>query len=67
MEQNRLEKAFDATLSHRLELSETLYGDARYLDEMDELASGLTLDRLKNLVDTLTFSDRVTGFYRPID
>lgn len=67
VEQNRLEKAFDATLSHRLELSETLYGDARYLDEMDELASGLTLDKLKNLVDTLTFSDRVTGFYRPLD
>ncbi|WP_219703470.1 M16 family metallopeptidase [Marinomonas lutimaris] len=67
VEQNRLEKDFDGTLVHRLELSETLYGDARYLDEMDELASGLTLDKLKNLVDTLTFSDRVTGFYRPID
>ncbi|MGO2235866.1 MAG: insulinase family protein [Marinomonas sp.] len=67
VEQNRLAKAFDSTLSHRLELSKTLYGDARYLDEMDQLTSGLTVAKLKTLVDTLTFTNRVTGFYRPID
>lgn len=66
VEENRLEKDFDGTLAHRLELSETLYGDARYLDEMDQLTSGLTLENLKKRVDTLTFSDRVTGFYRPL-
>ena len=67
VEQNRLGKAFESTLLHRLELSETLYGDARYLDEMDQLKSGLTVAKLKALVDTLTFTNRVTGFYRPID
>ena len=48
VEENRLEKDFDGTWQHRLELSETLYGDARYLDEMDQLTSGLTLENLKN-------------------
>jgi zinc protease len=67
VEQNRLERDFDGTLAHRLELSETLYGDARYLSDMDQLATGLTQAKLKALVETLTFSDRVTGFYRPLD
>ncbi|WP_137170400.1 M16 family metallopeptidase [Marinomonas sp. FW-1] len=67
VEQNRLEKAFDATMVHRLELSEILYGDARYLGEMDKLTSGLTLNKLKAFADTLNFNDRVTGFYRPLD
>lgn len=67
VEQNRLEKDFDGTLVHRLELSETLYGDARYLDEMDKLTSGLTLKKLKAFADTLNFNDRVIGLYRPLD
>ncbi|MBJ7538946.1 M16 family metallopeptidase [Marinomonas transparens] len=66
VEQTRLKNAFDATLAHRLVLSETLYGDARYLNEMGELASGLTQEKLQALVKTLTFKDRVVGLYRPL-
>ena len=66
IEQNRLKNALDSTLLHRLELSETLYGDARYLHEMDALTSGLTQSKLKDVAMTLTFKDRVTGLYRPL-
>tara|TARA_R110001632_G_scaffold44289_3_gene112750 strand:- start:11928 stop:13886 length:1959 start_codon:yes stop_codon:yes gene_type:complete len=66
IEQNRLKNALDSTLLHRLELSETLYGDARYLHEMDALTSGLTQSKLKDVAMALTFKDRVTGLYRPL-
>ncbi len=66
IEENRLKNAFDSTLMHRLELSESYYGNARYLKEMDTLTTGLIEDELKTLAETLTFENNVKGFYRPI-
>ncbi|WP_421856112.1 insulinase family protein [Marinomonas sp.] len=65
-EQARLANAFDATLEHRLELSQTLYGDARYLNEMDKLAEGLSTEKFTALAKMLMFQNKVTGLYRPL-
>ena len=66
IEQNRLRNSFEATLMHRLELSESYYGDARYLKDMKQLKEGLEEEQLKTLAQRLTFENRVKGFYRPL-
>lgn len=65
VEQNRLANDFDGTLSHRLELSERFYGNAQYLNDMDELSLALSEAKLKVFVEHLSFNDRVIGFFRP--
>jgi zinc protease len=66
IEANRLKTSFDSTLMHRLELSDTFYGDARYLKEMKKLTTGLTEEKLRVLAEVLTFENRVRGLYRPL-
>ncbi|RBP83169.1 M16 family metallopeptidase [Marinomonas rhizomae] len=66
VEKSRLNNAFDATLVHRIELSEVYFGDTSYLHNMEKLTSALTLNKLKLMAERLTFKDRVTGLYRPI-
>ncbi|BDX03925.1 hypothetical protein MACH16_26730 [Marinomonas pontica] len=65
VEQNRLANDFDGTLSHRLELSERFYGNAQYLNDMDELSLALSEAKLNAFVEHLSFNDRVIGFFRP--
>ncbi|WP_082825338.1 M16 family metallopeptidase [Marinomonas sp. TW1] len=65
VENNRLKTSFRSTLVHRLELSFVKFDDARYLNDMSQLAGSLTLDDFQKLVHSLQFDNKVLAYLRP--